>query len=58
MMIIEVETRLGVGAWWKMTSLGEFATVEEAEAKIAVLRRAMPMKEFRVLETNDEDIPF
>jgi len=55
---IEGRLRAPEQTWHPMTFLGEFATVEDAEAKCRVLTRAMPMKDFRVLETDDEDIPF
>lgn len=60
--MITIETRLTFGglygAWQAMTSLGEFATIEDAEERVETLRRAMPMKDFRVKEIDDEDIPF
>ena len=55
--ILTPEIRSGWTAWKPMTHLHP-ETREEADRKVSSLRRAMPTREFRVMEWTDDDIPF
>lgn len=53
-----VEEKLpGSTRWTNMTRI-HILSKEDGEEKVARLRRSMPMTEFRLMEIDDDDIPF
>jgi len=59
MVIYSIQSRLRApDHGWSSCSRLRPETRDEAEKLCDTLHRAMPMKDFRVVETYDEDIPF